>query len=81
MSAASKFYGLAHQYGWQALPKGLRRRALVSLSSACAPRPASDPDARGPVIVAGFLTAASGLGASARLCHDALRARGYRPGE
>lgn len=32
--------------------------------------------AAGPVIVVGFLTAASGLGVSARLCHDALRLAG-----
>lgn len=76
MSAASTFYDLAHRYGWQALPKNLRRQALIVLSAACAPRPDPTPDRHGPVIVGGFLTAATGLGASARLCHDALLAAG-----
>jgi len=63
---------------WKKLPHGLRRRALFAVASRIAPRPAlSDPPAANPIVVAGFLGTASGMGESARLCYDALTALGY----
>ncbi len=63
---------------WKKLPQGLRRRALFAVASRIAPRPRlSDPPAANPIVVAGFLGTASGMGESARLCYDALTALGY----
>lgn len=67
---------VAHRRLWQTLPPKLRRVALVRATAALAPRPAADARPAPLFIVAGFLTAATGLGTSARLCHDALRAAG-----
>ena len=61
---------------WQRLPYAWRRTALFRTTAALAPRPAPDTPACLPIIVAGALTTASGLGESARLCLDALHAAG-----
>lgn len=45
--------------------------------SLIAPRPSPGAQASSPVIVVGALRTASGLGQSARLCHDALKAAGF----
>jgi glycosyltransferase involved in cell wall biosynthesis len=66
----------AHRALWQRLPRGLRRAALFRASAWMAPRPTPTAAAAKPVIVAGSLSTASGLGNSARLCHDALMAAG-----
>ena len=66
----------AHRELWQRLPRGLRRAALFRASAWMAPRPTPTAAAGKPVIVAGSLSTASGLGNSARLCHDALKAAG-----
>jgi glycosyltransferase involved in cell wall biosynthesis len=65
---------------WRALPRDLRRKALYGAIDGLAPRP-SPPDRLrpGPLAVGGLLTTASGLGESARLCRDALRALGWDP--
>ncbi len=68
----------AHRHVWQAIPRNARRQALVRVSSALAPRLGPPPRATEPIIVAGFLTAATGLGASARLGYEALRQSGRR---
>ena len=62
---------------WQRLPRRLRRKLLFITTSRLAPRPSWDGTVGGPVVVAGFLRTASGLGESARLCHDALIRGGY----
>ncbi len=67
-----------HQ-GWQKLPQPWRRALLFRVTQALAPRP--DPIAPAgypePIIVAGFLTAATGLGEWARLALQAFTAAGY----
>ena len=78
MRHTQTIFSLAHRYLWQSLPGGARRAALIALASRCAPRPSPAPSSRGPIIIAGFLTAATGLGASARLCYEALRETGHR---
>jgi glycosyltransferase involved in cell wall biosynthesis len=63
-----------HRAVWRRLPRTGRRAALFRLMSALAPRPPADvPRRNGPLIVAGFLSSASGLGEGARLCLEALR--------
>lgn len=54
----------------------MRRRLFLRLTVWRAPRISPDAKAREPVIVLGPLRQASGLGAAARACHDALRAAG-----
>lgn len=68
--------GSIHRHLWQRLPYGLRRRALFSLTAFAAPRAAAGAVAEPPLIVAGALRTASGLGHSARLCLQALREAG-----
>jgi len=68
---------LAHRHLWQRMPRELRRRGLFFLTSQLAPRPIREQRAAAPFIVVGFLRTSSGLGESARLCHDALAQRGY----
>lgn len=66
-----------HRHIWQRLPHRARRRALQSLTTAFAPRPDADARREGPFIVAGCLRSNTGLGQSARLCHDALLTSGF----
>jgi glycosyltransferase involved in cell wall biosynthesis len=68
-----------HRHLWQHLPYHWRRSALFLLSSFLAPRPAAKAAPQPPIYVAGALSTASGLGQSARLCHDALKANGEFP--
>jgi glycosyltransferase involved in cell wall biosynthesis len=66
---------------WRALPRDLRRRTLYDAIDLAAPRAEAPRRLKpGPVIVGGALSTASGLGESARLCLDALRALGWDPG-
>jgi glycosyltransferase involved in cell wall biosynthesis len=65
-----------HRKVWQRLPRSFRRALLFRASTYLAPRPDPTPDARGPIVVAGVLRSASGLGQSARLCYDALARAG-----
>ncbi len=63
---------------WRLLPRRLRRAGLFSIARALAPKPehhATPPS--GPVVVAGFLSSATGLGEAARLNAQALRQAGY----
>ncbi len=63
------------------MPRDLRRRALYAAIDLAAPRAGSPESLRpGPVVVGGALSAASGLGESARLCLAALRALGWDAG-
>lgn len=62
-----------HRYVWQRLPHIARRRLLFELTTRLSPRPSVGATPRLPLIVAGTFHTASGLGASARICHDALK--------
>ncbi len=66
----------AHLHLWRRLPHGARRAVLFRLASWWAPRPVPDAKAKGPIVIVGMLRHASGLGAAARACHDALKAAG-----
>lgn len=68
----------AHHHVWRRLPHKARRAMLFRLASWWAPRPAADARATAPIIIVGMLRHASGLGAAARACHDALKAAGLR---
>ena len=67
---------LLHRQIWQRLPRTLRRSALFHASSFAAPKPTANAAPAFPLIVAGPLKTASGLGQSARLSHDALKSAG-----
>lgn len=75
MAVLSRLTLLVHRYVWQSIPRRWRRAGLVNVTAILAPRSTATKPAQ-QIIVVGFLTAASGLGASARLCHEALRAAG-----
>ncbi|RFB79527.1 glycosyltransferase family 4 protein [Methylovirgula sp. 4M-Z18] len=60
---------------WQMLPHGFRRRLFEEISLATAPKLGAAPlRPQPPFIVAGYLTAPTGLGQSARLAIQALEA-------
>jgi glycosyltransferase involved in cell wall biosynthesis len=66
-----------HQQLWQRLPRRWRRRVLRHLTGVLAPRPDRHrPSGQGPILIAGALGTASGLGQAARLSLDALGAAG-----
>jgi glycosyltransferase involved in cell wall biosynthesis len=65
-----------HSHLWRLLPQKARRATLFRLASWWAPRPTSGATGKGPIIIVGMLRHASGLGAAARACHDALKASG-----
>jgi len=68
--------GRLHRQVWQRLPYDLRRSLLFRTTSLMAPRARTHAPAVAPIVVAGALRAASGLGRSARLCLDALQMGG-----
>jgi glycosyltransferase involved in cell wall biosynthesis len=68
---------LLHRQIWRRLPYRWRRALLFGFTAYAAPRPDPDAAAATPIIVVGALRTASGLGESARLCHDALLAGGF----
>ena len=65
-----------HCHLWRRLPRQWRRAALFQVTSLAAPRPSPIARASLPIVVAGTFRTASGLGQSARLSHDALKAAG-----
>lgn len=67
---------LLHRHIWQRLPRSWRREALFGGAALVAPRPTSQAKPSTPLLVAGALRTMSGLGESARLCHDALAVAG-----
>jgi glycosyltransferase involved in cell wall biosynthesis len=67
-----------HRQVWQRLPKGPRRALLFSATRALAPRVSADARPCEPIVVAGPLRTATGLGRSAQLCYEAFRACGVR---
>jgi glycosyltransferase involved in cell wall biosynthesis len=67
---------LVHRHLWQRLPHQARRAVLFKLASWLAPPVTPDAEAKGPIIVVGMLCHASGLGAAARACYDALKNAG-----
>jgi glycosyltransferase involved in cell wall biosynthesis len=69
---------LLHQNLWQRLPRSWRRPALYHATALWARRPTPGVVGREPIFVAGAFKTCSGLGESARLCHDALRVGGFR---
>ncbi|WP_262296289.1 glycosyltransferase family 4 protein [Microvirga sesbaniae] len=73
LKSALKF---AHHHVWRRLPHSARRVVLFRVASWWAPRPTVDARARAPLIIVGMLRHASGLGAAARACHNALKAAG-----
>ncbi len=67
---------LAHRL-WRLLPPAQRREALYSAMAAVAPRPMQPvPSAAGPITVAGYFRAPSGLGEGARRLADMLEVAG-----
>lgn len=67
---------------WQLLPRDLRREALFGAMARLAPRPDRPaPDGRGPMIVAGYFGAPTGLGAATRRLAAVLRLAGFDPVE
>ncbi len=63
---------------WRALPREFRRKALYGVIDVIAPRATALSRLRpGPLAIGGQLSTASGLGESARLCLDAVRALGW----
>lgn len=70
--------GYLHRTVWQKLPSSWRRMALFTVTSIVAPRPQRAARAAQPIIVVGALRSATGLGESARLCHDALKNSGFQ---
>jgi len=73
----SPVLSLLHRHVWQRLPQRPRRTVLLHGAALAAPRPSPDADPALPLIVVGNFGSASGLGESARLCHDALKAAGF----
>ena len=65
-----------HRWIWQSIPRSWRRAALFNATSVLAPGCSKGASPAEPVIVVGALRTASGLGESARLCHDALKQSG-----
>jgi glycosyltransferase involved in cell wall biosynthesis len=67
---------------WTLLPRHLRREALFGLMAALAPRiDRPEPDGQGVLAVAGYFTAATGLGAATRRLAAGLREAGLSPHE
>ena len=65
---------------WSLLPRPARREALFGATALLAPRPTCpEPDGRGPLLVAGYLNAPSGLGVGARRMLAAMRESGLDP--
>lgn len=76
-----RFYGLRlliHPI-WRRLPQVRRRAVLWWLSTFMAPRPPAIARVQPPIIIAGVLRTPNGLGESARLCLQALEAKGRKP--
>jgi glycosyltransferase involved in cell wall biosynthesis len=67
-----------HRHLWQQLPQRWRRAALFHATALTATYPSVRANPSVPVIVVGALCTASGLGESARLCHDTLKAAGVQ---
>ena len=63
---------VVHRAVWQRLPRSWRRSVAFSLADLLAPSISQNVQDGGPIVVVGSLRTASGLGESARLCHDAL---------
>ncbi|HEY4253825.1 MAG TPA: glycosyltransferase family 4 protein [Roseomonas sp.] len=61
---------------WRRLPPALRRETLFTVMAAIAPRPSAEPVPSGPITVAGYFRAPSGLGEGARRLADMLEAAG-----
>lgn len=72
----SKVRRAFHHQIWQRLPRSLRRSVLFASTRLTAPRLSLTAQPAKPIIVAGALRTASGLGQSARLCFEALRMGG-----
>lgn len=65
-----------HCHLWQRLPRSWRRETLFKWMALLATRAKDGTRPAAPITVAGALRTASGLGESARLCYDALKASG-----
>jgi glycosyltransferase involved in cell wall biosynthesis len=64
---------MLHKHLWQRLPRNARRFALLQFSDLLAPKPSVNMKGALPIIVVGAFQTTTGLGASARLCYDALK--------
>jgi len=75
-TATSRLHNPVHRL-WRLLPPRLRREALFTFMEWLAPRPDTlPPRPTGPITVAGYFTAISGLGEAARRVADMLEAAG-----
>ena len=63
---------------WARLPLRVREAILYRAATPFAPSISPEAPARGPIIVVGMLSTATGLGAAARASHDALKQAGLR---
>ena len=61
---------------WRKLPRSLREKVFVDIFSSFAPVPKDIIPQGRPVVVVGYLSAASGIGAAARACYEALSSAG-----
>lgn len=77
MTLLRRAASIVHRQVWQRLPRELRRNALMHASALLAPRPQTAASPAAPIIVAGYLATASGLGASARILYEAFVSLGY----
>ncbi|WP_376087994.1 glycosyltransferase [Roseomonas sp. CCTCC AB2023176] len=75
----SAFHTLGHRL-WSLLPRSARREALFGAMAVLAPRVATpEPTGRGPLVLAGYLSARTGLGEGARRMLGAMRMAGLDP--
>lgn len=63
---------------WHRVPRSTREAILFRAAVRFAPRITPLALAKEPIIVVGMLRTATGLGAAARACHDALKGAGFR---
>jgi glycosyltransferase involved in cell wall biosynthesis len=70
-----RFIPAAIHWIWRLLPRDARRRLFVRVTSLAAPSPGRSP-AHLPVVVAGVLSSATGLGESARMNVEGVRRAG-----
>src|SRR5690348_2894321 len=73
---SSSMRDVIHRIVWSRLPHRQRRAAIFALTALVAAKADLDARPTEPIIVVGCLSSASGLGESARLCYEALRAAG-----
>lgn len=76
--AAHRGFNLIRRQIWRRVPRKTREALLCRVATWFAPTITPLAVAKEPIIVVGLLRTATGLGAAARACHDALKAAGLR---